>query len=155
MVMSKPNSYPDNSLANIIMLKKDKTWDWELILKERAWPIIPIIEKSGMKEPKSIEWLDYVNISNETKLDEDNLIRWENNYSLKNFILTKSIEQAAKNDKKALTVLLIARLMDDTPLVDFDLNNLMIIRSSLFKIGLTDLANKITYEIMTSKFINF
>ena len=45
--------------------------------------------------------------------------------------------------------------MEDTPLVDFDLNNLMIIRSSLFKIGLTDLANKITYEIMTSKFINF
>ena len=40
-------------------------------------------------------------------------------------------------------------------LVDFDLNNLMIIRSSLFKIGFTDLANKITYEIMTSKFINF
>lgn len=155
MVMSKPNSYPDNSLANIIMLKKDKTWDWELILKERAWPIIPIIEKSGMKEPSSIEWLDYVNSTDETNLDEDSLIRWENSYSLKNFTLTKSIEQAAKNDKKALTVLLIARLMDDTPLVDFDLNNLMIIRSSLFKIGLTDLANKITYEIMTSKFINF
>ena len=30
------------------MLKKDMTWDWELILKERAWPIIQILEKSGM-----------------------------------------------------------------------------------------------------------
>ena len=153
--MSKPNLFPDNSLANIIMLKKDKPWDWELILKERAWPIIPILEKSGMKGPSSIEWLDYVNSSDEKNSDVDSFIKWENSYSLQNFILTKSIQQAANNDKKALTVLLIARLMGDTTLVDFDLNNIMIIRSSLFKIGLSDLANKITYEIMTSKFINF
>ena len=137
------------------MLTKNKTWDWELILKESAWPIIPIIEKSGMKEPSSIEWLDYVNSSNEINSNKDRLIRWENSYSLKNFILTKSIEQAANKDKKALTVLLIARLMADTPLIDLDLNNMMVIRSSLFNIGLTDLANKITYEIMTSKFVNF
>ena len=155
IVMSKPSSYPDNSLANIIMLKKDKTWDWELILKERAWPIIPILEKSGMKGPNSIQWLNYVNSYNEKNMDVDSFIKWENNYSLKNFTLTKSIEQAADNDKKALTVLLIARLMGDTPLVDFDLNNIMIIRSSLFKMGLSDFADKITYEIMTSKFINF
>ena len=154
-ILSKPNLYPDNSLANIIMLNKNKTWDWELILKEQAWPIIPIIEKSGMKEPNSVQWLDYVNSSNEINWDEDNLIKWKNSYSLKNFTLTKSIEQAANNNKKALTVLLIARLMEETPLVDFDLNNMMVIRSSLFKIGLTDLANKITYEIMTSKFVNF
>ncbi len=155
MIISKPNLYPDNSLANIIMLEKDKTWDWGIILKERAWPIIPIIEKSGMKEPSSIEWLDYVNSSNEKKMDDNSVIRWENSYSLKNFTLRKSIEKAANNDRKALTVLLIARLMDDTTLVDFDLNNMITIRSSLYKIGLPDLANKITYEIMTSKFINF
>ncbi len=155
VIMSKPKLYPNNSLANIIMLKKDKTWDWELILKERAWPIIPIIEKSGMKEPSSIDWLDYVNSPNETKLDDNSFIRWENSYSLKNFTLRKSIEQAATNDRKSLTVLLIARLMDDTTLVDFDLNNMITIRTSLFKIGLSDLADKITYEIMTSKFINF
>ena len=155
IIMSKPNLYPDNSLANIIMLEKDKTWNWEIILKERAWPIIPIIEKSGMKEPSSIEWLDYVNRTDEKKLDEDSFTRWENSYSLKNFILRKSIEQAADNDRKALTVLLIARLMDDTTLVDFDINNMITIRSALIKIGLLDLADKITYEIMTSKFINF
>ena len=154
-ILSKPNLYPDNSLANIIMLNKNKNWDWELILKEKAWPIIPIIEKSGMKEPNSIKWLDYVNSSDEINWDEDSLIKWKNSYSLKNFTLTKSIEQAAKNDKKALTVLLIARLMEETPLVDFDLNNMMVIRSALFKIGLADLANKITFEIMTSKFVNF
>ena len=154
-ILSKPNLYPDNSLANIIMLNKNKNWDWELILKEKAWPIIPIIEKSGMKEPNSIKWLDYVNSSDEINWDEDSLIKWKNSYSLKNFTLTKSIEQAAKNDKKALTVLLIARLMEETPLVDFDLNNMMVIRSALFKIGLADLANKITFEIMTSTFVNF
>ena len=155
MIISKPNLYPDNSLANIIMLEKDKVWNWEIILKERAWPIIPIIEKSGMKEPSSIEWLDYVNSTDEKKLDDNSFIRWENSYSLKNFILRKSIEQAADNDRKALTVLLIGRLMDDTTLVDFDINNMITIRSALIKIGLLDLADKITYEIMTSKFINF
>ncbi len=155
MIISKPNLYPDNSLANIIMLEKDKTWNWEIILKERAWPIIPIIEKSGMKEPSSIKWLDYVNSTDEKKLDDNSFIRWENSYSLKNFILRKSIEQAADNDRKALTVLLIGRLMDDTTLVDFDINNMITIRSALIKIGLLDLADKITYEIMTSKFINF
>ncbi len=155
MIISKPNLYPDNSLANIIMLEKDKTWNWEIILKERAWPIIPIIENSGMKEPSSIEWLDYVNSTDEKKLDDDSFTRWENSYSLKNFILRKSIEQAADNDRKALTVLLIGRLMDDTTLVDFDINNMITIRSALIKIGLLDLADKITYEIMTSKFINF
>jgi hypothetical protein len=154
MIISKPNLYPDNSLANIIMLEKDKTWNWEIILKERAWPIIPIIEKSGMKEPSSIEWLDYVNSTDEKKLDDNSFIRWENSYSLKNFILRKSIEQAAHNDRKALTVLLIGRLMDDITLVDFDINNMITIRSALIKIGLLDLADKITYEIMTSKFIN-
>ncbi len=155
MIISKPNLHPDNSLANIIMLEKDKTWNWEIILKERAWPIIPIIEKSGMKEPSSIEWLDYVNSTDEKKLDDDSFTRWENSYSLKNFILRKSIEQAADNDRKALTVLLIGRLMYDTTLVDFDINNMITIRSALIKIGLLDLADKITYEIMTSKFINF
>ena len=155
MIISKPNLHPDNSLANIIMLEKDKTWNWEIILKERAWPIIPIIEKSGMKEPSSIEWLDYVNSTDEKKLEDDSFTRWENSYSLKNFILRKSIEQAADNDRKALTVLLIGRLMDDTTLVDFDINNMITIRSALIKIGLLDLADKITYEIMTSKFINF
>ncbi len=155
MIISKPNLYPDNSLANIIMLEKDKTWNWEIILKERAWPIIPIIEKSGMKEPSSIEWLDYVNSTDEKKLGDDSFTRWENSYSFKNFILRKSIEQAADNDRKALTVLLIGRLMDDTTLVDFDINNMITIRSALIKIGLLDLADKITYEIMTSKFINF
>ena len=155
MIISNPNLHPDNSLANIIMLEKDKIWNWEIILKERAWPIIPIIEKSGMKEPSSIEWLDYVNSTDEKKLDDDSFTRWENSYSLKNFILRKSIEQAADNDRKALTVLLIGRLMDDTTLVDFDINNMITIRSALIKIGLLDLADKITYEIMTSKFINF
>ena len=69
-------------------------------------------------------------------------------------MLTKSIQQQAKKDNKILTVLLIARLIGDNPLIDFDLSNLNIVRLSLNKIGLKNLANKITQEIMTSKIIN-
>ena len=75
-------------------------------------------------------------------------------FSLKRFVLTKSIQEATKNDNKALTVLLTARLIGDNPLVDFDLNELIIVRSSLNKIGLTNLSDKITQEIMISKIIN-
>ena len=67
----------------------------------------------------------------------------------------KSIQEAAKNDNKALTVLLIARLIGDNPLVDFDLSNLIVIKSSLNEIGLENLGNKITQAVMTSKIINF
>ena len=35
------------------------------------------------------------------------------------------------------------------------LNYLLIIRQALFEIGFEDLANNLTYEIMTSKFLNF
>ena len=69
-------------------------------------------------------------------------------------MLTKSIQQAAKNNNKTLTVLLTARLLGDNPLIDFDLNNLVIVRSSLNKIGLKNLAKKITQEIMITKIIN-
>ena len=47
-----------------------------------------------------------------------------------------STQEVAKNDNKALTVLLIARLIGDNPLVDFDLSNLIVIKSSLNEIGL-------------------
>ena len=66
----------------------------------------------------------------------------------------KSIEEAANNDKKSLTVLLTARLISNNPLVDFDLVNLLKIRRALFKIGLDDLSKKITLEVMTSKLIS-
>ena len=48
------------------MLKKDETWSWKLILEEKAWPIIPILEQSQMKEPKSIKWLENINNDNKT-----------------------------------------------------------------------------------------
>ena len=61
------------------------------------------------------------------------------------------IQKTAEGSK---TILLTARLIGDNPLVDFDLNSLIAVRSSLNKIGLTNLANKITQEIMTSKIVN-
>ena len=90
----------------------------------------------------------------EDDLKEGNYLKWESSYSLKRFLLNNSIKEAANSKNKALTVLLTARLIGDNPLVDFDLNSLIIIRSALKEIGLVNLANRITQEIMTSKLIN-
>ena len=153
-VLSSPDSYPDNDLANLILLKKGKTWDWNLIEKEKAWPLIPILEKAGMLEGTTINWIDYFKNLKEDDLKEEIYSKWENSYNFKRFILTKSIEEASKKGNKALTLLFTARLIGDNPLVDFDLNNLNTIRSSLNKIGLTNLSDKITQEIITSKIVN-
>ena len=153
-VSSNPEAYPDNNLSNIILLIQGKTWDWNLIMKEKALPLIPILEQSGMLEPTSSNWISYLKNLKEDDLKEDNYSKWESSYNLKRFILTKSIEESAKKDSKTLTLLLIARLIGDNPLVDFDLNDLIVVRSSLKKIGLVNLANKITQEIMTSKIVN-
>ncbi len=149
-----PDLYPDNDFANIISLVEGKKWNFNLISKENAWPIIPIIEKAGMIEPNSINWMNYLRDLKEIDLEEDIYIRWESNYDLRRFLLTKSIEEAANNNKKTLTVLLIARLIGDNPLIDFDLNSLIAIRNSLNSIGLENLSKIITQEIMTSKIIN-
>ncbi len=153
-VLSNPGLYPNNNFANIILLVEGKPWDLNLILKEKAWPLIPIIEKAGMVEPSSISWLNQLNNLKEDDLKEGNYLKWESSYSLKRFLLINSIKEAANSKNKALTVLLTARLIGDNPLVDFDLNSLIIIRSALKQIGLVNLANRITQEIMTSKLIN-
>ncbi len=153
-ISSNPDLYPDNSFANIISLVEGKTWDLNLISKENAWPLIQIIEKAGMIEPNSINWMNYLRDLNEINLEEDKYLKWESNYNLKRFLLIKSIEKAAKNNNKTLTVLLIARLIGDDPLIDFDLNSLITIRNSLKLIGLENLSKIITQEIMTSKIVN-
>ena len=58
-------------------------------------------------------------------------------------------------NNKSLTILLIARMIGNNSLIDVDLNNLVIIRSALTKIGFNDLANKLTHEIMASKLLNY
>ena len=57
-------------------------------------------------------------------------------------------------NNKTLTILLIARLVGDNSLIDFDLNSLVIIRNALNSIGLKNLSKIITQEIMTSKIVN-
>jgi hypothetical protein len=154
-IASNPSLYDGNSLANILMLKKDEEWDWDLILSQRAWPIIPIIERAGMREPKTIKWLDFINKFNKKSFDEVEYNKWNKSFDLNTYILSKSIEQAAKKDKKSLTILLVARLVGNNPFEDFDLNYLLTIRQALLDIGFNDLANNLTYEIMTSKILNF
>ncbi len=153
-VSSEPDLYPENNYSKIILLKEGKKWDWDLILNEKAWPLVPIIEKAGMIEPNSVDWLNNLKNLKDKDFKEDEFLKWERNYNLNKFLLTKSIQQQAKKDNKILTVLLIARLIGDNPLIDFDLSNLNIVRLSLNKIGLKNLADKITQEIMTSKIIN-
>ncbi|MDB3914668.1 hypothetical protein N9364_02295 [Alphaproteobacteria bacterium] len=154
-IASNPDLYDGNNLANILMLKKDKEWDWNLILSQKAWPIIPVIERAGMIGPENIKWLDFINKFNQNSFDEKTYNKWNRNFDLNTYILSKSIEQAAKENKKSLTILLVARLVNNNPFEDFDLNYLLIIRNALVDIGFEDLAKNITYEIMTSKIINF
>ena len=152
-ISSNPDLYPNNDFANIISLAEGQTWDFNLISKEKAWPLIPIIEKAGMIEPNSINWKNHLRNLKETDLEEAEYMKWESNYNFKRFLLIKSIKEAAKNNNKTLTVLLIARLIGDNPLIDFDLNSLITIRNSLKSIGLENLSKTITQEIMTSKIV--
>lgn len=152
-ISSNPELYPNNDFANIISLAEGQTWDFNLIEKEKAWPLIPIVEKAGMIEPNSINWMSYLRDLKEIDLEEAKYMKWESNYNFKRFLLTKSIKEAAKNNNKTLTILLIARLIGDNPLIDFDLNNLITIRNSLKSIGLENLSKTITQEIMTSKIV--
>ena len=154
-VTANPNSYPDNKLANMILLKKGYEWDWNFVLKQNAWLLIPTVERAGMIEPLSVNWLNYINTIDDTSFDNGIDFKWGGTNNIKNFILAKSIKQASEKNQKSLTVLLVARLISDSPLIDFDLNNLITIKSSLYKIGLEDLANKITYEVMSSKLISY
>ena len=153
-VSSEPDMYPNNNFANIILLAEGKTWDFRLILQENAWPLIPIIEKAGMIEPNSIDWINYLKNAKDIDLEKDIYLKWESNYNFKKFILNKSIKNSAKTNNKILTVLLVARLIGDNPLVDFDLNSLVVIRDSLKLIGLDNLSKIITQEIMTAKIVN-
>ena len=153
-IASNPDLYPNNNFANIISLVEGQTWDFNLISKEKAWPLIPIIEKAGMIEPNSINWMNHLRDIKEIDLEEDKYLKWESNYNFKRFLLSKLINESAKNNNKTLTILLIARLIGDNPLIDFDLNSLITIRNSLNSIGFENLSKIITQEIMTSKIVN-
>ena len=154
-IAANPSLFLDDNLANILMLKKDKVWDWNIILKERAWSLIPVLEDAGMLEPKSFDWLSPAHEFNQESLEETKYNKWSINYNLNSFLLIKSIEQASKNNRKTLTLLLLARLLGSNPFIDFDISQLLIIRKSLFNIGFVDLANNLTLEVMTSKLITF
>jgi hypothetical protein len=70
-IASNPDLYPNNNFANIISLVEGQTWDFNLISKEKAWPLIPIIEKAGMIEPNSINWMSHLRDIKEIDLEED------------------------------------------------------------------------------------
>ena len=154
-IAANPSIFLNNNLANIIMLKKDTEWNWDILLKENAWPLIPIFENAGMLQPKSLDWLNVLNKNKQENLKEQKYDKWNINSSLETFLLTKAIEEASNNDKKTLALILLARLIGNNPFVDFDISQLLTIRKSLYKLGFVDLANNLTVEIMTAKLIKF
>jgi len=154
-IAANPSVFLNDNLANIIMLKKDTEWNWDILLKENAWQLIPVFENAGMLQPKSLNWLNVLNKNKQENVEEQKYNKWNINSSLETFLLTKAIEEASNNDNKTLALILLARLIGNNPFVDFDISQLLTIRKSLYKLGFVDLANNLTVEIMTSKLIKF
>ena len=155
LIVKNPVLFPEDQLANTLLLKAGAEWEWQFILQQKAWTLIPVLEDAGMMQPKSFDWLKILNKTKNQNTNEQKYNKWNKNYNLKSFLLTKGIEEASNNNEKALTLILLARLLGNDPLVDFEIGQLMTIRKSLFKLGFNELADNLTLEIMIPKLISF
>ena len=155
LIVKNPVLFPEDQLANTLLLKEGAEWEWQFILQQKAWTLIPVLEDAGMVQPKSFDWLKVLNKTKNQNTNEQKYNKWNKNYNLKSFLLTKGIEEASNNNEKALTLILLARLLGNDPLVDFEIGQLMTIRKSLFKLGFNELADNLTLEIMIPKLISF
>ena len=155
LIVKNPVLFPEDQLANTLLLKAGAEWEWQFILQQKAWTLIPVLEDAGMVQPKSFDWLKVLNKTKNQNTNEQKYNKWNKNYNLKSFLLTKGIEEASNNNEKALTLILLARLLGNDPLVDFEIGQLMTIRKSLFKLGFNELADNLTLEIMIPKLISF
>ena len=155
LIVKNPVLFPEDQLANTLLLKEGAEWEWQFILQQKAWILIPVLEDAGMVQPKSFDWLKVLNKTKNQNTNEQKYNKWNKNYNLKSFLLTKGIEEASNNNEKALTLILLARLLGNDPLVDFEIGQLITIRKSLFKLGFNDLADNLTLEIMIPKLISF
>ena len=155
LIVKNPVLFPEDQLANTLLLKAGAEWEWQFILQQKAWTLIPVLEDAGMVQPKSFDWLKILNKTKNQNTNEQKYNKWNKNYNLKSFLLTKGIEEASNNNEKALTLILLARLLGNDPLVDFEIGQLMTIRKSLFKLGFNELADNLTLEIMIPKLISF
>ena len=155
LIVKNPVLFPEDQLANTLLLKTGAEWEWQFILQQKAWTLIPVLEDAGMVQPKSFDWLKVLNKTKNQNTNEQKYNKWNKNYNLKSFLLTKGIEEASNNNEKALTLILLARLLGNDPLVDFEIGQLMTIRKSLFKLGFNELADNLTLEIMIPKLISF
>tara|TARA_B110000046_G_scaffold33697_1_gene36261 strand:+ start:214 stop:1893 length:1680 start_codon:yes stop_codon:yes gene_type:complete len=155
LIVKNPVLFPEDQLANTLLLKEGAEWEWQFILQQKAWTLIPVLEDAGMVQPKSFDWLKVLNKTKNQNTNEQKYNKWNKNYNLKSFLLTKGIEEASNNNEKALTLILLARLLGNDPLVDFEIGQLITIRKSLFKLGFNDLADNLTLEIMIPKLISF
>ena len=155
LIVKNPVLFPEDQLANTLLLKAGAEWEWQFILQQNAWTLIPVLEDAGMVQPKSFDWLKVLNKTKNQNTNEQKYNKWNKDYNLKSFLLTKGIEEASNNNEKALTLILLARLLGNDPLVDFEIGQLMTIRKSLFKLGFNELADNLTLEIMIPKLISF
>ena len=155
LIVKNPVLFPEDQLANTLLLKAGAEWEWQFILQQKAWTLIPVLEDAGMVQPKSFDWLKVLDKTKNQNTNEQKYNKWNKNYNLKSFLLTKGIEEASNNNEKALALILLARLLVNDPLVDFEIGQLMTIRKSLFKLGFNELADNLTLEIMIPKLISF
>ena len=155
LIVKNPVLFPEDQLANTLLLKEGKEWEWQYILQKKAWTLIPVLEQAGMIQPNSINWLEILNKTKNQNTNEKKYNKWNKNYNLKSFLLTKGIEEASNNNEKALALILLARLLGNDPLIDFEISQLMTIRKSLIKLGFKELADNLTLEIMIPKLISF
>ena len=125
LIVKNPVLFPEDQLANTLLLKAGAEWEWQFILQQKAWTLIPVLEDAGMVQPKSFDWLKVLNKTKNQNTNEQKYNKWNKNYNLKSFLLTKGIEEASNNNEKALTLILLARLLGNDPLVDFEIGQLM------------------------------
>ena len=132
-------------------MSKGDEWDLNIIKTNRAWSLIPYLEKSGMKSPDQ-NWLKLLNSSNLDVNFKNNFDNWSYNASYKKLVLRKAIESKIEKNDKIYAILLIARLFKDNSMYNFDIKNLQFIEDSLQKLKLPNLGKKIRIEVLSSKF---
>ena len=106
LIVKNPVLFPEDQLANTLLLKAGAEWEWQFILQQKAWTLIPVLEDAGMVQPKSFDWLKVLNKTKNQNTNEQKYNKWNKNYNLKSFLLTKGIEEASNNNEKALTLIL-------------------------------------------------
>ncbi len=149
-ILHKPENFSENEISKILLVSKGSSWDLKFISENNSWGLVPYLEASGMKSPNE-NWSDFLERFDFNKNNADNFSIWSNSINYKSFLINRAVQDKSKNDEKVQTILLIARLIKDRKLRNFELTNLQTLEKSLSQIGLEKLGSSIRLEILSSK----